>query len=307
MNQPPGGGYPPGPRNPGQPGAPQQGYPQQGQPPQVAHHPLKGTQMMPGAPTLPTAQPQPGYGQPQQQGYGQPQQQGYGQPQQQGYGQPQQQGYGQPQQPGYGPPQQPGYDPPQQPGYGQPQQQGYGQPPEAYGQQYGQAAQGPVPQQGYAQAPGGMAPYDPNRAPVPPPAAPTTGPKIGLGSLDAHGMPRIKVDVGDFHPKQLVAAIVTGTGFHDPRKMGVVMVAIAAGFFVINAVLLVIHFYFPYLFWLGGLLLTGGGFMAITNQPKALPDGSKVPMWTRAGLGVALFFGIPCGYTAFSIIWRLLH
>jgi hypothetical protein len=152
-----------------------------------------------------------------------------------------------------------------------------------------------------------MAPYDPNRAPVPPPAAPTTGPKIGLGSLDAHGMPRIKVDVGDFHPKQLVAAIVTGTGFHDPRKMGVVMVAIAAGFFVINAVLLVIHFYFPYLFWLGGLLLTGGGFMAITNQPKALPDGSRVPMWTRAGLGVALFFGIPCGYTAFSIIWRLLH
>jgi hypothetical protein len=288
--------------------------------------------MMPGAPGLPpeiqaqlaaAAGQQQGYGQPpQQQGYGQPQQPppGYGQPpQQQGYGQPpQQQGYGQPQQ-GYGqPPQQQGYGQPQQ-GYGQaPGPQGYGQPPPGAPQGFGQPPSGAP--QGYGQpAPGGYAPPQPGGGFAPPGQAPMQNqpgqpppqasamPKLGIGSLDAHGRPRLNVDVGDYHPKKLVAAITSGQGFDNPRKMGIVMMAISFGFFAINFVLLIVHFYYPYLFWVGGLLLSGGGFLAATGQPKASPDGAKAPMWTRVGLGVALLFGIPLGGIAFTIIERILH
>jgi hypothetical protein len=170
MNQPP--GYPPGgPQYPGQPG----GFPQQGQPQQAPQQkPFQGTQLMPGAPAQPGAQPQqygqppPGYGQPP---YGQPPQQPqYGQPPP-GYGQPPQQQpqYGQPA-PGYGQPpaQQPAYgQPPQQQAYGQapygaPPQQGYGAPPQQqYGMQqqqpqYGAQQFGQQMQQGFADAAAGM-------------------------------------------------------------------------------------------------------------------------------------------------------
>src|SRR5437879_2491592 len=73
MNQPPGGGYPPGPPYPGQPGSPQQGYPQQPQQgypqqqPQQAQpapvgqpgaaKPFMGTALMPGAPAIPGMNP----------------------------------------------------------------------------------------------------------------------------------------------------------------------------------------------------------------------------------------------------------
>jgi hypothetical protein len=178
MNQPPGGGYPPGPPYPGQPGyqPPQQGYTQQPRQAAPRVNPLAGTQVMaerpqaapvaapasPNAQTMTqdqwttqqqqqvqwaqmqaqqTAQQAQQHAQ-QQGGWGQPQQQG-----QQGWGQPQQ---GQPQQ-GYG-------APPQQQGWQQQPQQGYGGPPaqgqqQAYGAQQGYGAPGQPPQQGYG-APG---------------------------------------------------------------------------------------------------------------------------------------------------------
>ena len=320
MNQPPGGGYPPGPPYPGQPypGQPQQGYPQQGQPQQPqapAAHPLKGTQMMSGAPGLPPeiqaqlaaaqgqhaqqggygqpppgyAQPPPGYQQPPQaaqQGYGQPQQ-GYGQPQQ-GYGQPPQapqQGYGQPQQ-GYGqPPQGP------QQGYGQPpQQQGYAQPQQGYAPPPGHPAQGgygAAPQPGYPQQ---------NQPPAPAPMAPMGGVGISLGSLDKHGMPRIKFGEGDLAPKKMVAVITTGQGFDHPRKMGLMMLALAFVLSFANWLLIfLLHRYYPYFYSIAGIFGWVGLFLAITNQPRATTDGSKVPMWTRVGLGICLVMGTLSG------------
>jgi hypothetical protein len=316
MNQPPGGGYPPGPPYPGQPA-----YPQQGQPQPAAPNPLKGTQMMPGAPALPPnapqqqggyGQPQQGYGQPpQQQGYGQPQQQAYGQPpQQQGYGQPQQ-GYGQPQQPqGYGqPPQQQGYGQPQQ-GYGQPQQgydpqqpQGYGQPQQGYApppqqQGYGQPQQG-YPQQGYAQAPGGYGAPAPaqQQGVAAPPAAPAQqqsagGLGIGLGAMGPGGMPRIKISTGQYSPQKLMSAVISGQGFDSPRKMGGVMVAAAVALSIVNTVLtFLIHRYYPYFYALGAIFFWSGLWLLITGQPHVTTDGSKAPMWSRIGLAVCFALG----------------
>ncbi len=354
MNQPPGGGFPPGPPYPGQPGNPP--YPQQGQAQQPQGQPphppqgqgLKGTQMMASAPMLPpevqaqmraaqqAQQPQQGYGQPPQ-GYGQPPQ-GYGQAPQ-GYGQPPQQGYGQAP-PGYGqPPQQQGYGQPPQ-GYGQPQQdygqQGYGQPqgyppPPGYAQAppgYGQPPQQDYGQQGYGQAPPGygppaggnsdlnatrMAPMGAMGAPAPappppaygapPPPAPGAPPAatpgvgvggvgIGLAGVDARGMPRINVATGDLNPKKIMAAVLSGSGLDQPRKLGIKMIVVAIVFSILNWVLIfLIHRYYPYLYALGGILWWAGLWLAATGQPKSNPDGSPAAMWGRVGLGAALVLG----------------
>ncbi|HEY3409466.1 MAG TPA: hypothetical protein VGK53_14945 [Propionicimonas sp.] len=127
--------------------------------------------------SVPSATPQPGYGQqqPQQVPGQQPQQYGQQYPQP-GYGQPQQP-YGQPQRPAqpYGqPPQQYGQPYPPQ-AYGQ-QPQPYGQPAQPYGQpapQYGQPQQyGQRPPQGYGQQQppqgyGAPAQYQQSAYPVP--------------------------------------------------------------------------------------------------------------------------------------------
>jgi hypothetical protein len=309
MNQPPGGGYPPGPPYPGQ----QPGYPPQGQAQQAAHL-LKGTQMMAGAPGLPAevqaqiaaAQAaQQGYGhapqqQQQQQQYGQPPQQqgyaqqpppGYGLPQQQqAYGQtPQQQPYGAPPQQGYGPPQQQYGTPPQRApqGYGQPPQQGYGQPQQGYGQA---PPGGALPSQGYG-AP--LAQQPPQQQPM---GNGPGGMKFGVAGMGANGIPRISIGEGDFAPKKLMAAVTTGQGFENPRKMGAIMVGLAIVLGIVNTILvLVVHIYFPYLYSLGAIAGWTGFWLLVTGQPRANPDGSKAPMWARIGLGACLGWGLLVG------------
>ena len=298
MNQPPGGGYPPGPPYPGQPGYPQQGFPQQppaaAQPPQAqvgqpgAAKPFMGTALMPGAPAIPgmpaqqpqmqqPPQAQPDYGQPQQQQYGQP---AYGQaPQQQQYGQPPQQGqYGQaPQQAQYGQQQQ------QQGQYGQPQQP-YGQPPGGYGQP-GQAGQPGAMQQQAPQA-GGM-------------------PQFGVGGFGSHGMPRINVSGGDFSPAKLVGAITTGQGFEKPRKMGMIMVALAFALAIGNSVLVfVLHRYYPYLYSIGAIFWWAGWWLLVTGQPKHKADGTPAPMWARIGLAGCLVMGVLVGAAMCFFNWE---
>jgi hypothetical protein len=115
---------------------------------------------------------------------------------------------------------------------------------------------------------------------------------FGVGGFGAHGMPRINISGGDWHPKNLWAAVMTGKGFTAPRKTGLLMIGMAVAFMVINIVLLFIHLYYPYLFALACPIWWGGLWLAIVGQPRATPDGSPAPMWSRVLLGACLVFGI---------------
>jgi hypothetical protein len=243
-----------------QPGA-QPGYPQQGQ----------------------QQYPQQGYAQQPQQGYPQQPQQGYPQ---QGYAQQPQQGY--PQQ-GYA------QQPAAQPGY---PQQGYAQPPAAppaapapYGQQpYAQ----PAPQPQAAMAPG-MAPPPAMgaspAAPMAPPPAQSANPSFGVGL--SGGNVRISFGAGGMSPANMVAAIMSGKGLPEPRKMGMMMAGLGVVFYVANVLLItVVHYWFPYFFYLAPIFFWPGLFLTITNEPHQRPDGSNAPQWSRIGLGAALIFGV---------------
>jgi hypothetical protein len=315
MNQPPGGnGFPPGP----------------GQKPGFGQ-----TQLMPGS-AFGGPSPDPGaqYGQPPQPQYGQPPQPQFGQPPQPQYGQPPQPQYGQPPQPQYGA--QPGYDPNAGQGYGQqaPAPGGYGAAPAMPGGQpgydpnaggYGQA------QPGYGQpgmgapgmgAPGMGAPG--MGAPgmgAPGMGAPGMGAQPGYGQPPAGGMGNMQVGIGgmsfqaptiggvnlgggDFSKDALLAAVVQGNGFESPRKVGGAMFGLGFLFFIINTVLILAHFYYPYLYSIGAIFWWGGLWLLITGQPRKSVDGSKAPMWARAGLGVCMFIGLIVGILAIIVPWE---
>ena len=128
---------------------------------------------------------------------------------------------------------------------------------------------------------------------------------FGMGGIGPGGIPRIKVNVGDYHPSHLFSAVIKGQGYEKPRIFGLVMLGIAFAFAVINWVLIfVAHLYYPYLFWLSGPLWWAGWWMVIFGQPKATPDGSPAPMWGRIGLGVCLVFGLLSGASmTFLVSW----
>ncbi len=342
MNQPPGGnGFPPGPKPSfgqtqlmpgsayGPPGQPGFGQPQPGQPGQPGA-PAFGGQPQFGqpAPQQPGFGGQPGFDPNAGQGYGQPQGQpgGYGapgMPQQQGYGgQPGfdpnagQQGYGQPAAPGFGAQAgmagMPGAAP--QPGYGAPG--GYDPNAGQYGQPQGQPGYGGQPGMpgGQPGMPGGQPGY-PGQAPgMPggqpgygaPPAGGQGNMQVGFGgvSFQAPTIGGVNLGGGDFSKDALLSAVVQGNGFESPRKVGGAMFGLGFLFFIINTVLIVAHFYYPYLYSLGAIFWWGGLWLLITGQPRKNPDGSKAPMWARAGLGVCLFIGLIVGILAIVVPWE---
>jgi len=281
--------------------------------------------------------PDPGgqYGQPQQPQYGQPAQPQFGQPQQPQpqYGQPAQPQFGQPQQPPqpqYGqPPQQfggqPGFDPSGGQGYGQapggygaapampggqpgydPNAGGYGQAQPGYGQP-GMGAPGMgAPGMG---APGMGAPGMGAQPGYGHPQAPAGGMgnmQVGIGgmSFQAPTIGGVNLGGGDFSKDALLAAVVQGNGFESPRKVGGAMFGLGFLFFIINTVLILAHFYYPYLYSIGAIFWWGGLWLLITGQPRKSVDGSKAPMWARAGLGVCMFIGLIVGILAIIVPWE---
>ena len=302
MNQPPGGGYPPGPPYPGQPGSPQQGYPQQphqGYPQQQAQpspvgqpgaaKPFMGTALMPGAPAIPgmnpaqDAQAQAAAALAAQQQYGgapQQQQQYGGAPPQQQYGGAPPQTYGQAAVQG-------GYDPNAQP------QGGYG------------GAPGAQPQQPYGQPPGGYpgAPQQggPMQGQAPQQQQQGIVPQFGVGGFGPGGMPRLNIS-GGMSPSNLLGAVISGQGFAKPRLTGLGMIALSMVFGIANTVLvLVLHRYYGYLYSAGAILGWAGTFMLITGQPKQQADGSKAPGWARIGLYICFGIGV-CVGVALSVL-----
>jgi hypothetical protein len=119
------------------------------------------------------------------------------------------------------------------------------------------------------------------------------GPSMGLGAIGPGGMPRIKFNAGDFDPKKIMTAVMSGQGFDAPRKMGIMMVVTAVGVTILNMLLIfLIHRYYPYLYSVGSIIGWTGLWLAITGQPHSNPDGSKAPMWTRIGLAAAFGIGM---------------
>ena len=90
----------------------------------------------------------------------------------------------------------------------------------------------------------------------------------------------------------MFAAVVTGQGFDNPRKLGIMMLVAAVVFSIVNSILIfVVRISFPYFYALAAIFFWSGAWLAITGQPKANADGSPAPMWARIGLGVTLALG----------------
>ena len=129
--------------------------------------------------------------------------------------------------------------------------------------------------------------------------------QFGLGGVGPGGIPRIKVDAGDYHPTKLWDAVVSGEGFAKPRMMGIAMVGLSIALTIANSVLvLVMHMYYPYLYSLGAIFWWAGLWLLVTGQPKATGDGSKSAMWGRAGLAAFLVLGVLMGVAMIFFDWE---
>ena len=119
------------------------------------------------------------------------------------------------------------------------------------------------------------------------------------------GIPRIKVDAGDYHPNKLWSAVASGEGFAKPRVMGIAMVGLSIGLTIVNTILvLFVHIYYPYLYSLGAVFWWAGLWLLITGQPQATTDGSKAAMWGRAGLAGCLAIGVLMGIAMIFLDWE---
>ncbi len=288
----------------------------------------------------PQPQPPPGYGQPQQyaaqqqqQQFAPPAQQQYAAPpqQQQFAAPPQQQQFAGNAQQQFAPPaqQQQQFAPPAQQQYATPPQQQFGGPPAAaqFGApppaqplaiqvpaQFGGPAPQPYlppqgqqggfgagPQQGFGQ-PQGQTQGQPQGGQQ---QGAGGGFGIGLGSMGAHGIPRIHIAHGDFHPNKLWKAVLSGEGYEKPRRMGATMMGLAFALVVVNVLLIrVLHRYYPYFYSLGAVIGWGGLWMLATGQPRGGADGAKAPTWGRIGLAVFLVVGVLAGISMVFFNWE---
>lgn len=124
---------------------------------------------------------------------------------------------------------------------------------------------------------------------------------VGLGP----GGVRIGAGGGDFSPGKLIGVITTGQGFEKPRLMGGLMLGLAVLFIGGNtALVLVLHRYYPYLYSLAAIFWWTGLWLVITGQPRAQPDGKAAPIWSRAGMGVALVIGVLMGVALIVFNWE---
>src|SRR5208283_3528128 len=147
-------------------------------------------------------------------------------------------------------------------------------------------------------------PQDPGQG-TPPPAQQGGGMSVGLGGMGARGIPRIKVDAGDYHPSKLWSAVASGEGFAKPRVMGIAMVGLSIALTVVNTILvLFVHIYYPYLYSLVAIFWWAGLWLVLTGQPKATEDGSKAAMWGRAGLALFLAIGVLTGIAMIFMDWE---
>jgi hypothetical protein len=129
------------------------------------------------------------------------------------------------------------------------------------------------------------------------------GPSFGLG-VSPGG--RLNVSMGgDFSKRALYDAVIGGKGFGKPRVMGLGFVGLSLFFFIVNTLLMVVaHVYFPYFYFLVPPFFWGGLWLLVTGQPARREDGQKAPMWTRAGLGASLLFGIVGGIFMVTVAWE---
>jgi hypothetical protein len=162
------------------------------------------------------------------------------------------------------------------------------------------------PQQGYG-APPGMQPQQQQWGQ--PPGAPqqaqpgVAGPNFSLG-VGPGGRLRVGMG-GDFTKEALYNAVIGGYGFGKPRMMGAGFMGLSILFFIVNTLLMVVaHIYFPYFYFLVPPFWWAGLWLLVTGQPARRDDGQKAPMWTRAGLGAFLLFGVLGGIFMITVAWE---
>jgi hypothetical protein len=95
----------------------------------------------------------------------------------------------------------------------------------------------------------------------------------------------------------IIAAVVHGKGFVNPRGLGLAFLGVSAVALVANLVTAYgLNRYYPFLAMIAGVLPTAGLFLVATNQPRRGPPGTVAPIWARAGLAVSLLVGAPLAY-----------
>jgi hypothetical protein len=104
--------------------------------------------------------------------------------------------------------------------------------------------------------------------------------------------------------RNLIASVVSGEGFDEPRKYGLYLSGGGAALVVLNLVLAYgLNRFYPYLSFIAPPIALSGAFMLATGEPLARGDGQKAPMWTRAGLGGALAVGAVVGIIFTKFLW----
>lgn len=100
--------------------------------------------------------------------------------------------------------------------------------------------------------------------------------------------------------REVLAAILYGHGFTNPRKRGRDFLAFSAIALVFNLVLIfVFNSYYVLLALLPGLLFPGGLWLVVVGAPGRSADGRPAAMWSRLGFALSLLAGLP-------LCWLLL-
>ena len=111
--------------------------------------------------------------------------------------------------------------------------------------------------------------------------------------------------LSDIRPNELIGAIVNGTGLKSPRLMGMAMTGLSLAFVLINFVLvLALHRYFPYLYWLAGIFLFAGPFVLLSGEPRDRGEAVPVPSWARYGLIGCFVAGLVAGFALGALNWK---
>ena len=113
------------------------------------------------------------------------------------------------------------------------------------------------------------------------------------------------VSTNAFDPDRLVKAVLSGDGFPNPRALGLMTLAASLFLTILNTLLvLAAGIYSPYVYAIAAPLGLGGWWLVVTGQPRRGPEGSKAPMWSRAGLGACLVVGLLPAIAMCTLDWE---
>jgi hypothetical protein len=116
---------------------------------------------------------------------------------------------------------------------------------------------------------------------------------------------RLGFSNASWSPGALWGKAMSGQGFEGPRKVGLIMLGLAAAFIAGNVLMVKIaHIYYRFLYAGGAVCLLAGLFLLVTGQPKAKPDGTPVSGGARFGFITSIVIGIGLGVFLNVYYWE---